>query len=249
MEGALDLRTVLKASQDIASELALDSLFAKLMTNVIENSGAQQGCLILQEDGQWTIVAEASVDDPQPYTRTVKRIEETDALAKGIVHYVARTQQTVALEDASESGEFVQDPYVQAHRVRSILCTPLVNQGKTTAMLYLENNLAPRVFSPQRVGLLRLLSSQMAIAIENARIHADLKTLLESRSKALASAEAQVRTLFEDSPLGIALVKASVTFYKHSRFLLRQTKWTADLNCRFRQCEIILDGNCFTKTA
>ena len=201
----LDLRTVLKASQDIAGELALDSLLAKLMANVIENSGARQGFLILQESGQWAIVAESLVDAPKPYARTAKRIEETDELAKGIVHYVARTQRTVALEDASESGQFVNDPYVQANQARSILCTPLVNRGKTTAIIYLENNLAPRVFSQQRIGLLRLLSSQMAIAIENAHIHADLETLLESRSKALASAQAQVRTLFEDSPLGIAL--------------------------------------------
>ena len=89
--------------------------------------------------------------------------------------------------------------------MRSILCTPLVNRGKTSGILYLENNLASSVFSPQRASLLRLLSSQMAISIDNARTHADLARLLESRSKALASAEAQIRTLFEDSPLGIAL--------------------------------------------
>ena len=132
-------------------------------------------------------------------------IAKADLLAESIVRYAARTQETVALEDAFRSGEFVHDPYVQAHQVRSILCTPLVNRGKTSGILYLENNLASSVFSPQRASLLRLLSSQMAISIDNARTHADLARLLESRSKALASAEAQIRTLFEDSPLGIAL--------------------------------------------
>jgi len=83
--------------------------------------------------------------------------------------------------------------------------TMLINQGETSAILYLENNLAPGVFSPQRVSLLKMLSSQMATSIDNARIHADLESLLESRSKTLTSAEAQVRTLFENSPLGIAL--------------------------------------------
>jgi PAS domain S-box-containing protein len=205
MPGGLDLGTVLKTSQDIASELLLDGLLAKLMAHVIESSGAQKGYLILQEEGHWTIVSEASADDPQRSARTAKHIDESDALATGIVRYVARTQQAVALEDASGSGDFVNDPYVQAHRARSILCTPLVNRGKITAILYLENNLAPGAFSPERVGLLRLLSSQMAISIENARIHADLEALLDSRSKALASAEAQVRTLFESSPVGIAL--------------------------------------------
>jgi len=80
-----------------------------------------------------------------------------------------------------------------------------VNQGRTSGILYLENNLAPGVFSPLRADLLRLLSSQMAISIDNARAHADLERLLESRSKALASAEAQIHSLFENSPFGIAL--------------------------------------------
>ena len=204
-ESDLDLRTVLKASQDIAGELALGSLVARLMSNVIESSGAQKGCLILKQAGHWTIISEVSLEDSQPHTPVPRRIDEADALPRGVVHYVARTQETVALEDASESGDFVHDPYVRTHHARSILCLPLVNQGKTTAILYLENNLAPGVFSAKRISLLRLLSSQIAISIDNAQTHAELESLLEARSKALASAEAQVRSLFEDSPLGIAL--------------------------------------------
>jgi signal transduction histidine kinase/FixJ family two-component response regulator len=185
----LDLLTVLKASQDIASEIALDSLIAKLMTNVIENSGAQQGYLILEQDGQWTIVAEAGADDTETYVTAAKNTAETDLLAEGIVHYVDRTQETVVLDDASQSGEFVNDPYVQSRQARSILCTPLVNQGQTSGILYLENNLAPGVFSAQRVNLLGLLSSQMAISIDNARIHDNLEAVVAERTRELQLAK------------------------------------------------------------
>jgi len=89
--------------------------------------------------------------------------------------------------------------------VKSLLCTPLINQGKTSAVLYLENNLTPEVFTPERVGLLQLLSSQMAISIDNARTHEQLEELLEERSRALDSAETQIRSLFDNAPLGIAL--------------------------------------------
>jgi PAS domain S-box-containing protein len=203
--GDLDLRTILKASQDIASEIRLDSLLSRLMTHVIENTGAQQGYLILERDGRWMIEARASVDEPEPFAQTPEDIAGSDLLAEGIVRYVARKQETVVLEDACTSGRFAEHRYVQDHQIRSVLCAPLVNRGKISAILYLENNLAPNVFSPDRVSLLKLLSSQMAISIDNARNHADLEELLESRSRALASAETQVRTLFEDSPLGIVL--------------------------------------------
>ena len=123
-------------------------------------------------------------------------IAESNLLSHGIVHYVARTQQTVLLDDAFRSGEFVDDPYVQRTDVKSLLCTPLVNQGKTSAILFLENNLSPGVFTTERVELLRLLSSQMAISIDNARVHDRLEQLLEERSRALNSAEAQIRHYF-----------------------------------------------------
>jgi len=203
--GELDLRTVLKVSQDIASEIDLDGLLARLMTDVIENTGAQRGFLVLERDGRLMIEARASVEEPDLYSRANEEVAGTDVLAEGVVNYVASTHETVVLEDAIKSGRFVHHHYVQAHQARSILCTPLINQGKISAILYLENNLASNVFSTQRVSLLKLLSAQMAISIDNARTHADLERLLELRSKALASAEAQVHTLFEDSPLGIAL--------------------------------------------
>ena len=187
--GDLDLLTVLKASQDIASEITLDGLLDKLMTNVIKNSGAQKGYLILEQDKQWKIVAEATVDDTKTYVMAAKDIAESDLLSSGIVHYVARTQESVVLDDASQSGEFVNDPYVQGHQVRSVLCTPLINQGKASGILYLENNLTPRVFSAQRVNLLKLLSSQMAISIDNARSHDHLEAMVAERTQELQVAK------------------------------------------------------------
>jgi signal transduction histidine kinase/CheY-like chemotaxis protein len=95
----------------------------------------------------------------------------------------------VVLEDASQSGEFIQDPYVQSHQARSILCAPLINQGKTSGILYLENNLAPHVFSAQRLNLLKLLSSQMAISIDSARIHDNLEAEVAERTQELQVAK------------------------------------------------------------
>jgi PAS domain S-box-containing protein len=203
--GNLDLMTVLKTSQAIAGELTLDGLLAKIMTNVIENSGAQQGYLILEQDGQWIIGAQADANGLEPQVENPIPLAESDLLSQGIVRYVARTQRTVLLDNASQSAEFIDDPYIRRRQAKSIICVPLINQGKTSAMLYLENNLSPDIFTTERVELLQLLSSQMAISIDNARAHDQLEKLLDERSKALSSAEAQIRSIFENSPLGIAL--------------------------------------------
>jgi PAS domain S-box-containing protein len=220
ISGDLDLMTILKTSQAVAGEIELDSLLDILMTSAIENSGAQQGFLLLQEGNQWVIAAQADLDKSVSQAENSVPITESDLLSDDIVHYVARTQDTVLLDDASQSGGFVDDPYFQRHEVKSLLCTPLVNQGKTSAILYLQNDLAPGVFTPERVSLLQLLSSQMAISIDNARTHDQLEKLLEERSKALSSAEEQIRAIFENSPLGITLSNFEGQFLTVNQALL-----------------------------
>ncbi|HSG18435.1 MAG TPA: AAA family ATPase [Anaerolineae bacterium] len=212
MAGDLDLMTILKASQAIAAEIELGRLLTLLMTGAIENSGAQRGLLLLPEDGQWMIVAQADMDKIDSQVEQPIPVADSDSLSQRIVHYVARAQQTVLLDDATQSGEFVDDPYIRRDEVKSLLCTPLVNQGKTSAILYLENNLSAGSFTPERVELLKLLSSQMAISIDNARTHDRLEQLLEERSRALSSAEAQVRTIFDNSPVGISLTNLEGRF-------------------------------------
>ncbi len=224
----VDLLSVLKASQDIASEIELDNLLTNLMTNVIENSGAQHGYLILEQDGQWKIVAQADVDGVESQVTESISITDTDLLAESIVHYVAHTQETVVLGDAAQSDKFSHDPYIQRHQAKSILCTPLINQGKISAILYLENNLARQVFSSQRVSLLQLLSSQMAISIDNARIHNQLERLLDERSNALTSAEAQIRSIFESSPLGITLTSYEGEFLSINKALQNMLRISED---------------------
>jgi len=69
---------------------------------------------------------------------------------------------------------------------------PLINQGKLTAVLYLENNLAPNVFTPHRVAFLKVLASQAAISLENSRLYDDL-----------ADREAKIRRLVDANIIGI----------------------------------------------
>lgn len=76
-----------------------------------------------------------------------------------------RTRDTLLLDDATDQSPFSGDVYIQNHGCRSILCLPLVKQGKLIGVAYLENTLTPRVFTPERIAVLRLLASQAAISI------------------------------------------------------------------------------------
>ena len=86
-----------------------------------------------------------------------------------------RTQEGVLLDDASADSVYSKDEYVRRKRSRSVLCLPIVKQAKLVGALYLENNLTPGAFTPDRVTVLQLLASQAAISLENAGLYSDLQ--------------------------------------------------------------------------
>jgi PAS domain S-box-containing protein len=101
-------------------------------------------------------------------------------LPQSIVNYVIRTKQFIILDDASSQNPFSADPYMLQYHARSVFCLPLINQSKLIGVLYLENNLTPHVFTPTRTAVLKLLTSQAASALENARLYEDTRSTEES---------------------------------------------------------------------
>ncbi len=174
----LDFATVMKASQAISGEIVLEKLLTRLMEIVIENAGAENGLLLFEEEGKWVVKAETSPE------RLLKPFDSP--FQSTIINYVARTKSPVVLEDVVREGQFTQDRYILEQQPRSVLCTPLLNQGKLLGILYLENNLTAEAFTPDRLEVLKLLSSQAAISIENASLYNTLGQKVAERTQKLA---------------------------------------------------------------
>ncbi|MFB2923314.1 ATP-binding protein [Aerosakkonema sp. BLCC-F2] len=189
---ALDLATVMKASQSVASEIVLDKLLASLMKITIENAGATNGFLILSKDGKLLIEASLSVDSTEVTVLQSLPIDVSQNLPKTVINYVERTCSSVLLSDAARQGSFTTDPYIMSNKLKSVLCTPIINQGKLIAILYLENNLTDGAFTPDRLEVLRLLSSQAAISLENALLYANLEQKVQERTQELKAKEASL---------------------------------------------------------
>ncbi|MEH2181293.1 AAA family ATPase [Nostoc sp.] len=196
---AFDLATVMKASQAISSEIELEQLLHSLMQILIENAGAQTGCLLLENAGEWKIEAACELNEGKQVcpTRVMRSIPMSDRLPKSIIQYVIRTHESVILNNATREGNFISEPYIQRHQTQSILCLPLLNQSKLVGVLYLENQLATGVFTPERSQLLNLLSTQAAIAIKNAKLYSNLQ-----------KSESRIAQFLEAVPVAIAVLDA-----------------------------------------
>jgi signal transduction histidine kinase len=172
---ALDLASVMKASQAISGQIVLRQLLRTLIQIVIENAGAQRGLFILVEDGELLLQAEGSVGKSEVAVLQSAPISESETLPRTLVNYVARTRESVILNDAPSEGRFTADPYISQSQPRSVLCVPVINQGQLIGILYLENALTPNAFTPGRIEILQVLAAQAATSIENARLYAKLE--------------------------------------------------------------------------
>jgi diguanylate cyclase (GGDEF)-like protein len=211
---SLDLATVMKASQAISEEILLSKLLTKLMAIVVENAGAEIGYFIRssQQDlciEAWDMGANVADRTAAPYVLPVDSLQH---LPMTVIRYVERTQEAVVIDDAQNSALFGHDPCILKHQPRSILCTPVLHQGRISGIIYLENNLATGAFAADRVNLLNLLCAQAAISIENAQLYRQLekhsRTLQQrvlERTQALREANRQLqRQANSDGLTGLA---------------------------------------------
>jgi PAS domain S-box-containing protein len=206
----LDLATIIKVSQVVSSEIVLERLMDTLMHTAMEQAGAERGLLILTRGDTPQIVAEATTIDQTVVVHLRDEAVTASVLPESVLRYVLHSRESIILDDAAAEPSLGTDPYVRDRRVRSVLCLPLINQGKLVGALYLENNLTPNVFVPSRMTALKLLALQAAVSLENSRLYSDLQ-----------EREAKIRHLVDANIIGIliwdfdgGIIEANDTFLR-----------------------------------
>ena len=198
----VDINTVIQASQAIASETVLHALLHRLLDIALKNVGADLGYVIMaDEDGQFRIEAGVALRDghdaPTSYPAPLDAQGPSsghDVVPQTLINYVSRTRQPVVLPDASNEGMFTSDPYTLATQPHSIMCAPIVNQGRLIGLVYLENNLVTNAFTPARLDTTQLLAAQAAISIENARLLGSLRRSKEELERKVEERTSDLRS-------------------------------------------------------
>ncbi|MDZ7964357.1 MAG: AAA family ATPase [Nostoc sp. DedSLP03] len=183
---ALDLVTAIKASHALAGEIELEKLLTTLMQVVSENAGAEKSVLLLLQEDNWVVAAQrnskAIVEEEQsmPLHESLGGnlhslpLSASQDIPKTVVNYVSRTSETLVLDDARKETTFANDPYIIQWQPKSLLCTPIHNRGQIVGILYLENSLTTGAFTQNRLEVLRLLTAQAAISLQNAMLYNNL---------------------------------------------------------------------------
>ena len=191
----MDVATVVKASQAVSGEIELPRLIETLMKIALQNAGADRGLLILSRHNDFWIEAEGRPNgDGFEVVMCQVPVSGPDC-PEALLRYVIRTQKIFILDDASRPDPLCDADYLRRRHPRSILCVPLMKQGKLSGLLYFENTLASHAFTPDRVAVLELLAAQAAISLDNTQLFSDLQ-----------EREARIRRLVDSNIIGILLL-------------------------------------------
>lgn len=180
----LDMASITKATQALSGEVVLSNLLEKIMQIVLENAGASRGIFIESRNNKLFLLAQSESKSGTRVTKPIP-IEEALSIPHTLVNFVVRTQKQLVLEHAAQDPKYQKDPYLQQIRPAAVLCFPIEYKSQLLGVIYLENQDVPGTFTPERVEVLNILSSQMAISIENARLYEHLDEKVRGRTQQL----------------------------------------------------------------
>lgn len=177
----LDFASLLRVSQALISTIQLDELLQTLTQTMLANSGGDHCAVILCDEGEWQVRV---IADLEKVTLQSVPLENNPSVPVKLIQYVKNTLETLIIHDLKTSLQGVIDHYLRQHQPKSVLCLPLLNQGNLVGILYLENRTTSGVFTSDRFFVINFLSSQAAIAVENARLYRQVQKILEDLQQA-----------------------------------------------------------------
>ncbi|MEH1850480.1 MAG: AAA family ATPase [Nostoc sp.] len=184
ISNALDFTSILKAAQIISSSLELDQLITSLTSIILENSGAKKAVLILPQDDIWQVRAITFINHEKIQTILESQLlDDCQDIPVKAINYVKNTQKTVVIDNCKTDIIGLIGEYMYRTQPQSVLCTPIMNQGRLVGIIYLENQLTQGVFTSDRLSVINFLCTQAAISLDNAQLY----NHLQKRDKFLSS--------------------------------------------------------------
>ncbi len=182
---------MLEIIKRLASEHDLDRLLERITESAVDLSGAERGSVLLVD-------ATGRLEPHITRARTAAQEQSHITFSRSIAEAVLIDGEPIVTVDATVDGRLQE--YVSVHKLmlRSVACLPIRGRSGTVGVLYLEHRRSRGRFSEAAVDMLSALADQAAIAIENARLLAEVraqKDELEAKNHELAQAKADVEDL------------------------------------------------------
>ncbi len=208
----LDLGEAMRAAHAISSEILADRVIEQFLRASAASTAVGRAFVIMADGDDLSIAGRLTTKPDMQLTLSSEPLAATAQLAASVVRYVARSREVVILGDGDQAGQFIDDPFIRQHRPKSLLCFPLVHQDRLLGVWYAESETLGDLRRGS-VELLRMLASQAASALDNARLYGQLRStsgqLSEKNERLQRELEERERIERERSALQELLLEVS----------------------------------------
>ena len=167
---ALDVRSIILASDVISKEIQLQGLLKNVMQLLVENIGATRSALCLIQKG--TLWIEGFYDSVDANIQTMLHTHWQEAnLCQEVLITAWRELKEVIVLDVNQDSELNAKDYFEKSQTKCLIAAPIIRGDHIVGIIYCENNTSTNAFTPERIDILRALAIQMAIAVENSRLY------------------------------------------------------------------------------
>ena len=170
-----ELETLYEIARVLNSTLEFDKVLLLVMDEVIDVVKAERGFLVLLNPVTNKREFKIARDKQQ---KTIDLSEFEYQISNSTVERVVRTREPVLTDDAQIDDALKAQESIMAFGIRSIMCVPLVVRDHCIGAVYVDSRINANLFSAKHRDLLLAFCHQAAIAIDNARLFADLSKAL-----------------------------------------------------------------------
>jgi diguanylate cyclase (GGDEF)-like protein len=158
------MTTLQSISHTVASSLELDEILNNVIQLLKDSFGYTYLSIYLLDGDTLHLGAQLGY----PKDTLIHEIP----VSMGVIGRTARTRQTQLVRDAGADSDFLRGAY----EVKSEIAVPLIKEGQVLGVLNIESN-REGILNVNDAILLNALAGSVAIAIDNARLHAEVKRM------------------------------------------------------------------------
>jgi PAS domain S-box-containing protein len=195
----LDMESIISASQMLSAETDLEKLLNKMMELVMSSSGAEKAVLLLKRNVDWFLEAKGDITNKNYDVLLNKLFDpgdiENELIPEAVFNYCSRTKEVLVVGDVGQDDRFSKDRLIESFSIKSLACIPVLSQGNLKALLYLDNSKLSDVFTLERMEILKHLSAQFGVSVENTLLYESLNNKIQE----LQESEVRFRSFVENA--------------------------------------------------
>ena len=163
----------------VNQSLELDTVLYSAIEKTLEIMKRNTGGILLLDEERQMLCYRVHNGLSKEYAQSV-----CFRLGEGIVGKVAQSGEAIMVDDVSADPRVAYPDLIATERLRAFAAVPLRVRNKILGVLTIASHDA-RKFSAEDIRLLESISSHIAIAIENAKLHQEVQYKDESRGELL----------------------------------------------------------------